>query len=76
MSLLRCADNSFVLSWPNNIKVYASICIIRNLLSICNPEFKFEKKLRKVLRKTVTFYKKWSKSEGYPDSDCYCLCSV
>lgn len=50
MPLLRCADKSFVMSWPNNTKVYASICIIRNLLSICNPEFKFEKKLRKILR--------------------------
>ena len=50
LPLQNCTDKNFVMNWQNNTKVYASICIIKNMLSICAPEFKFEKKLKKVLR--------------------------
>lgn len=50
LPLQKCNDKNFVMNWQNNTKVYASICIIRNLLSICAPEFRFEKQLKKLLR--------------------------
>jgi len=56
------------MNWQNNTKVYASICIIKNLLSICAPDFNFEKKLKKVLRRVsknqlsvMGFPGKWKK---------------
>lgn len=53
MPLQHCTDTGFVMDWQNNTKIYASICIIRNLLSVCAPEFKFARKLRSVLRKAT-----------------------
>ena len=50
MPLKHCTDKNFVMNWSNKTKVFASICIIKNLLTICNPEFKFERKLKKILR--------------------------
>ena len=49
--LSHCNDKNFIMNWPNNTKVYASICIIKNLLSIFNPDFMFDKKLRNILRR-------------------------
>ena len=56
------------MNWQNNAKVYASICIIRNMLSVCAPEYKFERKLKTILRhatlKQLTvmgFPKDWKK---------------
>ncbi|MBO4859315.1 MAG: Abi family protein [Treponema sp.] len=48
--LQKCLDKNFIMNWQNNTKVYASVCIIRNLLSICAPEFRFDKKLKKTLK--------------------------
>ena len=66
MPLTNCNDKSFVMNWQNNTKVYASICIIKNMLSICAPDYKFERKLKTVLRHATPkqlavmgFPKKW-----------------
>ena len=51
LPLVKCLDRNFVMNWASNTKIYASICIIRNMLLVCAPEFKFAKKLKAVLKR-------------------------
>ena len=63
--LENCADDNFFLNWENNTKLYAVICIVRNMLTICASQFPFTAKLKDILQCASN---KQLQAMGFPES--------
>lgn len=61
----RAIARRWVNPWVKDDRIYASVCIIKKLLDICNPEFDFLTRLKPIVN---NFRKEQFASMGIPDN--------